>query len=64
MILDSSFWDTGDVVIATATVTGQFTKGKEYTIDYVNWQDEVIVAEDDSGNSNGWHVDNFIYKRK
>lgn len=26
------------------------------------WQDEVMVVSDDSGNPNGWHIDNFKYK--
>ena len=61
---DSYYWDTGDVVIAINSVKGQFTEGKEYLIDYVSWEDEVMVVQDDSGNPNGWHIDNFKYGGK
>lgn len=60
--MHSDYWDTGDIVIALTSVHKQFTEGKEYLIDYVSWEDEVMVIQDDSGNANGWHVSNFKYK--
>lgn len=48
----------GDRVICKSTSSGQFTKGKEYVVAYLN-DYSVGVEKDDTGNKNGWGYEFF-----
>lgn len=50
---------SGDRVRAIETADGQFTKGAEYVVDYVDGRTIKVVA-DDAGGRNGWDMDFFL----
>lgn len=62
---DVKDWQIGDIVICSADVEGQFSKGTEYRISGITThsQSDIIVhiESDDSGNPNGWGSDYFYW---
>lgn len=60
---DSDYWDNGDYVTPLVGCTGQFTKGKEYKIECIDW-DDIVYTFDDKGAPNGWHVSMWKFVRE
>lgn len=60
---DSDYWGEGDYVSPLCSVEGQFTRGKEYKINWIDW-DDVVYVEDDRGIENGWHASQWKFVRE
>lgn len=60
---DSDYWGNGDYVTPLTTVNKQFTVGKEYKINWIDWDDMVYVY-DDREIENGWHVSQWKFVRE
>lgn len=53
-------WKPGDIVASITNCKGQFSVGSEYEIEEVH-DGRIEIVADDSGDRNGWGVDNFKF---